>query len=32
MIDDNRNHSFDSRFFGAIPYKFLVGKVRWQIF
>ncbi|WP_107965064.1 S26 family signal peptidase [Campylobacter concisus] len=32
MISDNRNHSFDSRFFGVIPYKFLVGKVRWQVF
>ena len=32
MVGDNCNHSFDSRFFGAIPYKFLVGKVRWQVF
>ena len=32
MVDDNRIHSFNSRFFGAVPYKFLVGKVRWQLF
>ena len=32
MISDNCNHSFDSHFFGAVPYKFLVGKVRWQLF
>jgi hypothetical protein len=29
MIGGNRDHSFDSRYFGAIQYKFLVGKVRW---
>ena len=29
MIAENRDHSFDSRYFGAVPYKFLVGKVRW---
>lgn len=29
MIGDNRDHSFDSRYFGAVPYKFLIGKVRW---
>ena len=28
LVGDNRNHSFDSHFFGAVPYKFLVGKVR----
>ncbi|WP_219809387.1 S26 family signal peptidase [Campylobacter concisus] len=32
MVSDNRNHSFDSSFFGVIPYKFLVGKVKWQVF
>ncbi|WP_103643051.1 S26 family signal peptidase [Campylobacter concisus] len=32
MVGDNRNHSFDSSFFGVIPYKFLVGKVKWQVF
>ncbi|WP_155242256.1 S26 family signal peptidase [Campylobacter concisus] len=32
MISDNRNHSFDSRFFGVVPYNFLVGKVRWRLF
>ena len=32
MVGDNSNHSFNSRLFGAIPYKFLVGKIRWQVF
>ena len=32
MVDDNRNHSFNSRFFVAVPYKFLVSKIRWQVF
>ena len=32
MVGDNHNHSFDSRFFEAVPCKFLVGKVRWQLF
>ncbi|WP_460169096.1 S26 family signal peptidase [Campylobacter concisus] len=32
MIGNNHNHSFDSRFFETVPYKFLVGKVRWQLF
>ena len=29
IVGDNRNRSFETHFFGAIPYKFLVGKVRW---
>ena len=32
MVGDNRDGSFDSRYFGAVPYKYLIGKVRWQIF
>ena len=26
IVGDNRNRSFETHFFGAIPYKFLVGK------
>ena len=32
MVGDNRDDSFDSRYFGAVPYKYLIGKVRWQLF
>ena len=32
MVGDNRDDSFDSRYFGPVPYKYLVGKVRWQLF
>lgn len=26
MVGDNRDHSFDSRFWGSVEYRFVVGK------